>query len=122
MNMKDINKDKEDVAIKNAIKLSQKKAPENFSYRVMHQIMQEEALKRKSEASKKYRPTNVLKDFLEIFGIMYAVLAVLVVGAYVLKGKDFLISSQFMLPFFFVCFVFAMFWLIVTIDARRKHR
>lgn len=120
--MKDKKIDSEGRIISRAINMTRKKAPDNLKHRVMHQIMQEEALKQKSQASTKYKTTNVLKDFLGIFGVMYAVLAVLVVGAYVLKGKDFLISSQFLLPVFFVCFVFSIFGLIITIDSRRKYR
>lgn len=41
------NIDANDRAIRQAIEMTKKKAPDNLKHRVMHQIMQEEALKKK---------------------------------------------------------------------------
>lgn len=115
------NIDANDRAIRQAIEMTKKKAPDNLKHRVMHQIMQEEALKKKYQISNK-KSINLLKDFFGIYGVMYAVLILILLGSHFTKGKYFILSSQFMYPVFFICFVFAAFWLIVTIDSRRKQR
>lgn len=120
--MKDNNIDYEDKLIRKAMQATKRKASDNLKHRVMHQIMQEQALSRNRKSSPIDKPTNVIREFLGIFGVMYAVLALLVIGIYFIKGKEFLLSTQFMYPAIFVCFVFAMFWLISAFDMRRKRR
>ena len=91
------------------------RAPENLKYRIMHQIEAEKAVTpRKVEKSRE--SVNVLRELGGIFGTMYAVLAGMVVAAYFLFGKDFLISSQFIGAVVFVAFVFSMLWLISRLD------
>ena len=120
MTEKDI--DSEGRVIRRAINITRKKAPDNLKHRVMHQIIQEEALKSKHKSASRASSTNVLKDFLGVFGAMYAILILLVIGAYFINGKDSLMSTQFVYIMILVCFVFGIFGLIVAVDGRRKHK
>ncbi|HHU25562.1 MAG TPA: hypothetical protein GXZ56_02955 [Bacteroidales bacterium] len=93
------------------------KAPEQLKYRVMHQLEAEKAVapraKKVTEES-----GNVLRDLGTIFGIMYALLAVMVVVAYILFGGQFLLSTEFIGTTLLVVFVFSMLWLIAQLDRR----
>ncbi len=111
----------DDELIRKMMQSAKQQAPENLKYRIMHQIETESALTRKTLPAKK-REGNVLKDFIGIFGVMYAVLAALICGAYVLKGKDFLLSSDFIWMVVLVASVFSLFWLMTRVDARLRSK
>jgi hypothetical protein len=93
------------------------KAPEQLKYRVMHQLEAEKAVapraKKVTEES-----GNVLRDLGTIFGTMYALLAGMVVVAYILFGGQFLLSTEFIGTTLLVVFVFSMLWLIAQLDRR----
>jgi len=110
------NIQKEDDIIRQMIKSTQHQAPENLKYRIMHQVETEYALTPKKAKVKK-ETTNVLRDFGTIFGLMYGVLAVIIGGAFVLGGKELLLSAQFIQTILLVAFVFSLFWLISQLDA-----
>ena len=112
----------DDKRIRQLMQSAKKQAPDNLKYRVMHQIETESALTRKPVSAKKPEG-NVLKDFIGIFGTMYAVLTTLIGSAYLLKGKDFLLSSGFIWVVVLIASVFSLFWLMTRVDARvREHR
>jgi hypothetical protein len=115
------NIQKEDEIIRQMIQSTKQQAPENLKYRIIHQIETENALTPKKVKIKK-ETTNVLRDFGTIFGLMYAVLAIIVGGAYVWKGTEFLLSAPFIQIVMLVTLVFSLFWLISQLDAylRRK--
>jgi flagellar biogenesis protein FliO len=97
------------------------KAPENLKYRIMHQIETENALK-PQRTPVRLSERKVLKDFVGIFGLMYAVLAALIGGAYLLKGKEFALSSGFLWTVILVAFVFSFFWLMTRVDERLNDK
>lgn len=112
----------DDKAMREAMQMSKKKASDNFKHRVMHQVMQEDVLKRKRQTSFNTSQPNVLKEILGVFGGMYAVLILLVLVAYFIKGQDFLMSTQFIYSALTVCVVFAVLCLITAIDAKVRRR
>jgi hypothetical protein len=97
------------------------KAPENLKYRIVHQIETENALK-PQQTPVRLSERKVLKDFVGIFGLMYAVLAALIGGAYLLKGKEFALSSGFLWTVILVAFVFSFFWLMTRVDERLNDK
>ena len=108
------------------MQVAKEKAPENLKYRIMHQIETERAVARRKAAPGKVEeakePGNVLKELGGIFGTMYAVLAVMIVAAYSLLGKDFLLSPQFIGAAVFVAFIFSMLWLISRVDQHMQEK
>lgn len=119
--MTENNKTRNDEIIRKMMQSAKQQAPENLKYRIMHQIETESALTRKAAPAKK-REGSVLKDFIGIFGVMYAVLAALIGGAYVLKGKDFLLSPDFIWMVVLVASVFSLFWLMTRVDERVRNK
>lgn len=113
---KPINPTDDDTVIREMMRSTKKQASENLNYRIMHQIDMEAALTRKAAKPQKRTP-SALKDLLSIFGWMYAVLALLTGGAYIMKGKEFLQTSSFIWMAIFVAFIFSSFWAIARIDA-----
>ena len=111
----------DDEMIRQLMQSAKQQAPENLKHRIMHQIETESTLACKAVPAKKQQG-NVLKDFIGIFGVMYVVLAALIGGAYMLKGKDFLFSSAFIGMAVVVASVFSLFWLMTRLDARLKSR
>lgn len=112
----------DDEIIRQMMRSAKTEAPENLKYRIMQQIETESALTRKKAPVQKEQPISILKDFGSIFGTMYVVLAVIIGGAYALKGKDFLFSSDFLWTIILVAFIFSMLWLITRVDARVRDR
>ena len=113
---KNNNIQQEEQIIKQMIQSTQRQASENLKYRIMHQIETEYALTPKKAKVRK-ETTNVLRDFGTIFGLMYGVLALVVGGAFVLGGKELLLSAQFFQTVLLITFVFSLFWLITQVDA-----
>lgn len=119
------NKHNEEESIKKMFESSKIKASEKLKYRIMHQIEAEKALTQKESQNKvltKESTESVLKDFTSIFGIMYAVLAVIIATAYFLQGKEFMQSPQLWSSIIFVGFVFSLLWLISRLDANIKEK
>ena len=114
-----INRD--DELIRQMMQSAKEQAPENLKHRIMHQIETESALTRKPAPTKR-QEGNVLKDFIGIFGTMYAVLAILIGGTYLLKGKDYVLSSGFLWIVILVAFVFSLFWLMTRVDELLKDK
>ncbi len=107
----------EDEAMRELMQGAKMKAPERLKYRVMHQLETEKAVapraKKMTEES-----GNVLRDLGTIFGTMYALLAGMAVVVYILYGKHFLLSTEFVGTTLLVVIVFSMLWLIAQLDRR----
>ncbi len=115
------NIQRDDEFIRKMMQSAKDQAPEDLKYRIMHQVETESAFKHQ-QTPVKLRERKVLKDFIGIFGLMYAVLAALIGGAYLLKGKEFVLSSGFLWTIILVAFVFSLFWLMSRVDERLKDK
>ncbi|HHV86770.1 MAG TPA: hypothetical protein GXX42_13315 [Petrimonas sp.] len=115
------NIQRDDEFIRKMMQSAKDQAPEGLKYRIMHQVETEGAFKHQ-QTPVKLRERKVLKDFIGIFGLMYAVLAALIGGAYLLKGKEFVLSSGFLWTIILVAFVFSLFWLMSRVDERLKDK
>lgn len=112
------NKMKTDDELKRLLSGTKIKASENLKYRIMQQIETEQALSRKE--AKSSRP--VIGSMLSIFGIMYALIAVIGIAIYSSAGSNALISSTFLLPVVFISSICGLYWLITVFDERRKAK
>ncbi|MBK5195604.1 MAG: hypothetical protein JJE08_06175 [Proteiniphilum sp.] len=119
--MNENKKEQEEEIIRQMMQSEMKKAPENLKFRIMHQIDTEKALTPQKKKPKK-ESGNLLREMGSIFGSMYAVLAAMVIGAYLLQGKDFLLTPQFIGPVVLVASVFSLFWLMTRLEAFLKAR
>lgn len=120
MNKKN-NIDPEDELIRQLIRSAKKQAPENLKYRIMQQINTENALTPKPAPIKK-RTENVLRDFINIFGTMYALLALLTGIAYLSKDENFLLSPEFLGVVLLVTVVASTFWFFTRLDAKIRQK
>lgn len=121
--MEKYSKQKEDEKIRQMLLSAKMGAPENLKHRIMQQIETEKAFAPQSVEPKK-ETGNMLREMVSIFGTMYAVLAVMVVGVYFLVGKEFLLSAQFLGSVILVASIFSLLWLISRLDSllREKKR
>ncbi len=94
------------------------KAEENLKFRIMQQIKTEEALIPKKNTSS--RP--IIKNMLTVFGIMYALIAVVGCFMYTKDGGNSLDSLSFLLPVILISSVCSMFWMISVYDDRRRNK
>lgn len=123
-----MNKDikyNEDETIREIIKEAKITSSDNLKYRIMHQIETEELLKPKTTAKQNKSlkdSSNVLKDFIYIFGGMYIILAIITVVFYLREGSEFLNSPQFLCSIIFVASISSILWLLSRLDARKKNR
>lgn len=120
MNKKN-NIDPEDELIRQLMRSAKEKAPENLKYRIMQQINTENALTPKPAPIKK-RTENVLRDFINIFGTMYALLALLTGIAYLSKDENFLLSPEFIGVVLLVTVVASTFWFFTRLDAKIRQK
>lgn len=125
MNERNRYSNSEEEWIRQMIRSTKVQASKNLKYRILQQVETEKALTtKKASAPKEQR--NVLKDFGTLFGIMYAVLACMIAGAFLLKGKDYLLSPEFLWIVVLVTCVFSLFWLITRLDTyvedKRRNR
>lgn len=118
--MEPFNKKEEDL-LRAMMKGTKEKAPENLKHRIMHQVEAEGAVTPRRVKVTKERG-NVLTELGTIFGTMYAVLAGMVVVAYLVFGQEFLLSAEFIGASVFVAFVFSMLWLISQLDRRVRAK
>ena len=120
--MKDKNSRKDDESIRSLMQASKKEAPENLKYRIMHQIETEAALSREQKAPAT-ASTNPLKSFWSIYGIMYAVIALIVGVSYFFKGEKYLLSTEFLSIILLISFVFTIIWMMTKVEEqyRQKH-
>jgi type IV secretory pathway VirB2 component (pilin) len=117
-----INNLSEEEQMRELIRYGKTPAPENLKYRIMQQIQTEQALKSRQEFPTQRRRENIWGEFKTIFGIMYAVLAVIVAGTFFLKGKEFFLSTQFWNIVIVVTSVFSIFWMITCLDSHLREK
>lgn len=94
------------------------KASDNLKFRIMQQINTEKALSRKKATQS--RP--VLSNMFTVFGIMYAIIAVIGFGIYSSAGMEGLSSTSFYIPVILVSSICAMYWTITSLDDRRQSK
>jgi len=115
------NTQKEDDKIRRMMSSTKIDAPENLKHRIMHQIEAENSLAPKSVKPKK-ESGNLIREMGINFGIMYAVLAVMVAGGYFLFGKEFLLSTPFLGAVILVTSIFSLLWLISRLDTHMREK
>lgn len=94
------------------------KARENLKFRIMQQIETEKALSQK----KKTDTSPLIGNMLSVFGVMYALIAIVGLGVYFSGGKSALESVTFFIPVILIASVCSMFWMISTYDDRRRSK
>lgn len=109
----------DDDAIRRLIQATQKRAPDDFKFRVMHNIEMDSILSRRYK-SKKTIQTNPLKDFWSIFGAMYLVIAIIIGFAYFTKGFDYIQSKEMVGIIIIISFAFSLYWLITKMEERYR--
>lgn len=111
----------EDEFIRQLMQSTKQQAPENLKYRIMQQIETEKSLL-PQQTKKTRRASELLDSFKAIFGAVYVLLAVLVGAALVVKGKDFLLSFEFLAVLSLIVLVATAFWLLAQVDYRVRRR
>lgn len=115
------NMDNEDALIRSLLQTNRQQAPANLKYRILQQIETEKAIiSDKSLPQKAAR--NVMREFVTIFGIMYAALALLIGTAYLTGGYALIRSSQFIWTIILVAFIFSLIWFTIGLDAFLRER
>jgi len=112
----------EEELMRELIRSGKTQASENLKCRIMQQIQTEQALKSRTESLAPKRQENIWDEFKTIFGIMYAVLAVVAAGTFFLKGKEFFLSAQFWNIVIVVASVFSIFWMITCLDSHLREK
>lgn len=96
------------------------KAPTNLKYRIMQQVITEEALKAKKAQG--YKPSTTLSDIKSVFITMYVVLGLLGISAYFIKGKEYLLSTEIMWTAILITLIFSLVWLAISADSYLKGK
>ena len=108
----------QDDKIKEILSLSKVKAGENLKFRIMQQIETEKVFSAKKSESKTLAPL-IGNSFL-IFGIMYALIILTVLGVFLTGGIAAIKSFAFFVPVIMISLVCSMFWLISIYDDKRR--
>lgn len=100
------------------LSVTKMKAGENLKFRIMQQIETEKAL------SKNKRPDHfpLIYNMLSIFGIMYALIAIVGLCLYFSGGKSALEPVTFFIPVILIASICSMFWMISAYDDRRRSK
>lgn len=114
----------DDDTIRCLLRTAKKRAPEHLKYRIMHQITTENELIRKPATRQAFRQwdSSVMRNFTETFGLMYGVLGTIAGAAFVVKGKAFLMSVEFVGLTALVTSIFAFFWLLTQWEIHRQNK
>ncbi len=121
MNENNIHTD--DKFIHQLMQSSKQQAPENLKYMIMQQIETEKSLI-PQQTEKSRQANELLNSFKTIFGTIYVLIAALIVVAFIMKGKDFLLSIEFFAVLSLIVLVATVFWLLAQVEyrVRRKHK
>lgn len=111
----------DDEFIRQLMQSTKQQAPENLKYRIMQQIETEKSLIPR-QTKKTRRAGEMLESFKAIYSTVYVLLAVLVGAAFVVKGKDFLLSFEFLAVLFLIVLVATAFWLVAQLDYRVRRK
>ncbi|MDL2215415.1 hypothetical protein LJC00_04425 [Dysgonomonas sp. OttesenSCG-928-M03] len=116
--MEDVNKNNiEDKQLRKILSETRMTASDNLRFRIMQQIETEKALSRQ----KSKQSFSVLKNMLSVFGVMYAIIAIVGLGIYTMYGKDGIESTSTYLIVILIASVCSMFWMISVFDEKRRH-
>ena len=119
--MENRNNINDDELIRKMMQTTKKEAPENLKYRIMHQIETENALsQQKKESVSPAR--NPLRSFWTVFGIMYAVIAIIGGYTYFTKGEEYLLSPHFIGVILLISAIFSLFWMMTKVDERLQQK
>lgn len=110
----------QDDKIRELLSGTKMKAGENLKYRIMHQIETEQALTRQKKKVASSNP--FIGNMIAIFGVMYALIVMVALGAYLIGGKDALESLQFIAPVVLIASACGIFWMISMYDDRRRSK
>jgi hypothetical protein len=112
--------DRQDERIRRLFARTEIRAGENLKYRIMQQIGTESAL-----AGTKMKTKNALPQISSLFsvlGVMYALIAIVAAGVFMMGGQQALQSSTFLIPVGMIAFVCGLFLVISVYDDRRRAR
>lgn len=111
----------DDEFIRQLMQSAKQQAPENLKYRIMQQIETEKSLI-PGETKKTRRASELLESFKAIFGTVYVLLTVLTGVAFMFKGKEFLLSFEFLAVLSLIVLVATAFWLMTQVDYRFRQK
>ena len=97
------NKDYKDNTLKDLFAASKIEAKDNLKYRIMQQIRTEHSLKRVNVQEKKINMQ--ISNLLKIGGCVYLLIAFIALFVFICRGKEALLTSEFLVPSVFVVFV-----------------
>jgi hypothetical protein len=110
----------QDDKIRELLSGTKMKAGENLKYRIMHRIETEKALTRQKKKAVNSNP--FIGSTVAVFGVMYALIALVVLGTYFIGGQGALKSFQFFAPVVLIASACSIFWMISVYDDSRKNR
>ncbi|MFA6837508.1 MAG: hypothetical protein WCR12_01500 [Dysgonamonadaceae bacterium] len=111
----------DDEQMRQLIRPTRLKVPKNLNYRIMQQIETEKVFSAKPVV-KKNKLENTVKDLAATTLIMNVMIALLTITAYIMYGKDYLLSSPFLSTILIIILVFTLFWLFSRLDARLQKK
>lgn len=121
MNKEENNIQNDDEQLRQLIRPTRMKVPKNLNYRIMQQIETEKVFSAKP-AVKKNKLENTVKDLAATTIIMNVVIALMAITAYIMYGKDYLLSSPFLSTILIIILIFTLFWLFSRLDARLQKK
>lgn len=93
-------------------------AGDNLKFRIMQQIETEKAL----SPHKVKSSVPLLKNMLSIFGVMYALIAIVLLAVYVMYGKAALESFSLSLIVIAIASVCSVFGMLTLFDEKRRNK
>ncbi|MDR1224298.1 MAG: hypothetical protein LBL07_15675 [Tannerella sp.] len=96
------------------------KAGANLKFRIMQQIETESVLAGKKSKGKNIMP--LIWNMLSVFGIMYALIAIVAAGVFLTGGRSALESVTFFVPVILITSVCGLFLMISILDDRRRSK
>ena len=108
----------EDKQIRKILSDTKIPAGDNLKFRIMQQIETEVSLSRK----KSKNSFSILNNMFSVFGVMYAIIALIIGFIYFSAGKEALESTYMFLTIALVASVCSMFWLISMYDEKRRKK
>jgi len=114
--------DKNDDKIKKLLSGTRIEANENLKFRIMQQIQTESMLSRLRSSQKERRLSGQIKNLLTVFGVMYALIAIIGVMVFLFLGEKYLTSPEFLFTVGFIGIVSTMFGLINHFDKKLRQK
>ncbi len=118
MHMNEKEMKMQDESIRKLFSGTKIKAGENLKYRIMQQIETESALSAKKSKSKSLFP--LIENMLSVFGVMYALIALVAIGVILMRGTEALQSLVFFVPVIMIASVCGLFLMISVYDDKRR--